>query len=228
MIQSLTSAFFLGVLGSFHCVGMCGPLALALPLHELGTFRRVLAIAGYHGGRIAVYAFAGAFFGIFGRGVYLAGWQQEFSIVIGVLLVFFTLFSRFSFGGLAGLRPLQKVIMRLWHNPRPAKFVLLGMANGLLPCGMVYLAIAGALTRASIPESAAFMACFGAGTLPLLLLLQYTGLRIALPARAGLRRVIPFVTIVVGLLLILRGLDLGIPFLSPALPASPGRPVSCH
>jgi len=133
--------------------------------------------------------------------------------------------------GLAGLRfltPLKEAIIRLWTAPGRAKFFLLGMANGLLPCGMVYLAIAGALTRIHVLESAGFMACFGLGTLPLLLALQYTGGRLSFPLRARLRRAIPVLTIAIGLLLILRGLDLGIPFLSPVMAAVRGKVISCH
>jgi sulfite exporter TauE/SafE len=228
MVQSLISAFFLGLLSSLHCVGMCGPLVLALPTRELSHARRVLAGLSYHGGRILVYTLAGAFFGVFGRGIYLAGWQQQFSILLGVGIVLFALFDRFRPRRFLLLAPLQQAISRLWNAPGRAKFFLLGMANGLLPCGMVYLAIAGALTRSQVLESAGFMACFGFGTLPLLLVLQYTGQRLGLPVRAQLRRVIPAITILVGLLLILRGLDLGIPLLSPALAGAPGRVISCH
>ena len=235
MIQAWTSAFFLGLLSSLHCVGMCGPLALALPIRNLSPARRALAGLSYHGGRIFMYTLAGAVFGLFGRGVYLAGWQQQFSILLGVLIIAITSFDRFgarrSRSGVTGmgfLASIQGTILRLWNAPGRTKFFLLGMANGLLPCGMVYLAIAGALTRTNVFESAGFMTSFGIGTLPLLLALQYTGNRLGLPARARLRRAIPVLTIAIGLLLILRGLDLGIPFLSPAMAASPGRPISCH
>jgi sulfite exporter TauE/SafE len=228
MIQAWTSAFFLGLVSSLHCVGMCGPLALSLPTRELSPIHRTLAAGLYHGGRIGVYTLAGVVFGLFGRGIYLAGWQQQFSIVLGALIVSFVLFDRFRPAGLGFLMPLQRASMRLWNAPGRTKFFLLGMANGLLPCGMVYLAIAGALTRTNVLESAGFMTCFGLGTLPLLLTLQRVGHRLGFPARSRLRRAIPVVTIAIGLLLILRGLDLGIPFLSPAMAAAPGRPISCH
>jgi sulfite exporter TauE/SafE len=228
MIQSFTSAFFLGLISSLHCVGMCGPLVLALPTHALSHSRRALAGTLYHGGRILIYSLAGVVFGLLGRGIYLAGWQQQFSMGLGVLIVLFALLGHLRPHSLSFFAPLQQRIVRLWTAPGRAKFLLLGMANGLLPCGMVYLAIAGALTRTQVYESAGFMAFFGAGTLPLLLALQFTGHRLGWPARARLRRVIPVITILVGLLLILRGLDLGIPFLSPALAAAPGHVISCH
>ncbi len=225
MFQAWTSAFFLGLVSSLHCVGMCGPLALALPTRDLRPVRRARAWGMYHGGRILVYTLAGIIFGLFGRGVYLAGWQQQFSILLGVAIIALALLGRFRPFGLVSM---QRTITRLWTAPGRAKFFLLGMANGLLPCGMVYLAIAGALTRTRVYESAGFMTCFGLGTLPLLLTLQHTGNRLTFPARARLRRAIPVLTIAIGLLLILRGLDLGIPFLSPAMAAAPGKVISCH
>jgi len=225
MFQAWTSAFFLGLVSSLHCVGMCGPLALALPTRDLRPVRRARAWGMYHGGRILVYTLAGVIFGLFGRGVYLAGWQQQFSILLGVAIIALALLGRFRPFGLVSM---QRTITRLWTAPGRAKFFLLGMANGLLPCGMVYLAIAGALTRTRVYESAGFMTCFGLGTLPLLLTLQHTGNRLTFPARARLRRAIPVLTIAIGLLLILRGLDLGIPFLSPAMAAAPGKVISCH
>jgi len=225
MFQAWTSAFFLGLVSSLHCAGMCGPLALALPTRDLRPVRRARAWGLYHGGRILVYTLAGVIFGLFGRGVYLAGWQQQFSILLGVAIIALALLGRFRPFGLVSM---QRTITRLWTAPGRAKFFLLGMANGLLPCGMVYLAIAGALTRTRVYESAGFMTCFGLGTLPLLLTLQHTGNRLTFPARARLRRAIPVLTIAIGLLLILRGLDLGIPFLSPAMAAAPGKVISCH
>lgn len=235
MIQAWTSAFFLGLVSSLHCVGMCGPLALALPTRNLPPARRALAGGLYHGARILVYTLAGVVFGLFGRGVYLAGWQQWLSIGLGALNVLYALLRRFrpvsarlGTAGRGFLTSLQRTITRLWSTPGRAKFFLLGTANGLLPCSMVYLAIAGALTRTHVLESAGFMACFGLGTLPLLLALQYTGVQVGFPARVRLRRALPALTIAIGLLLILRGLDLGIPFLSPAMAASPGKMISCH
>jgi sulfite exporter TauE/SafE len=114
-----------------------------------------------------------------------------------------------------------------WSSPRKVTYFVMGMANGLLPCGMVYMAVAGALTRPSIPEAMGFMACFGAGTLPLLLGLQWSGQLFRPAYRMRLRRALPLITVLVALLLILRGLDLGIPFVSPVLPSSPGHAVSC-
>ncbi len=228
MIQAWATAFFLGLLGSLHCIGMCGPLVLALPTQHLNATRRVTAALLYHGGRILVYSLGGMIFGLLGHRVWLAGWQQGFSITLGVLILLLVAFRRFLPATTGAYAPVQRIIARLWQGPSISKFFLLGMANGLLPCGMVYLAIAGALTRPQVIEAVGFMAFFGLGTLPLLLLLQYTGHRLGLPFRLQLRRALPYITILMAILLILRGLDLGIPFVSPALPAAPGQSASCH
>lgn len=226
MIAAFLAAFFLGIFSSVHCVGMCGPLALGLPSPPGGRSARFLQLARYHAGRICTYASGGLLFGWLGRKIWIAGWQQSFSIGLGLLILVFSIVRhRLPTGGYG---PLRRIIARIWQVSAAKGVFYLGMANGLLPCGMVYLAIAGALTRPRVPESVAFMVFFGLGTLPLLLGLQWAGQMLPQSHRLRLRRALPLVTVLVALLLILRGLDLGIPFVSPMLPNAPGRPISCH
>ena len=235
MWSILLPAISLGLLSSFHCVGMCGPLALSLPIQQLTHTRQFLAVGAYHAGRITTYASAGALFGLLGRGVWLAGFQQGFSISLGVLILCILIAGRLnrnstgqpvllkkSFAGLQG------VIYRLWRSPSRAKFVGMGMANGLLPCGMVYLALAGASSTTRITDAIVFMIFFGLGTLPLLIALSYYGRRISLSFRITMKKAIPLFIASMAVLLILRGLGLGIPFVSPILPAQPGAALHCH
>jgi len=217
MLAAALSALALGLLSSLHCVGMCGPLLLALPSRSLL----------YHAGRILTYSGLGLLFGSLGRHIYLAGWQQTFSIAIGALILVLFIAHRLPVR-IPRINPAQRLLIRLWQSPSTPTFFLLGMANGLLPCGMVYLALATALTRTSATESTLFMACFGLGTLPLLAATQYLGHKIAPDIRSQLRRTLPIVTVAMALLLILRGLNLGIPFISPHFAAAPGHPISCH
>ena len=229
MPVAFSAAFLLGLIGSLHCIGMCGPLALGLSLHGGGgRLARLFQLMRYHAGRICTYALGGLVFGWLGRGIRIAGWQQGFSIVLGGMILVLS----FGDGALKSVGrsygPLRRVVSRILYSASGKGRFLLGMANGLLPCGMVYLAIAGALTRPTIAGSMGFMAFFGAGTLPLLLGLQWTGHLLPVLWRRRLRGALPVVTVVVGILLILRGLDLGIPFVSPLLPSVPGRVVSCH
>lgn len=234
MWQFLTAGLFLGMISSFHCIGMCGPLVMALPVQRLSRPSQIFAILSYHTGRIFTYATLGLLSGLLGRRIYIAGFQQGFSITLGLLLLFWVMTTSFNrnrakpalLGGFYYW--LQQWIIRLWDSPAKSSYVFLGMANGLLPCGMVYLAIAGALSTSQIKEGMAFMVFFGAGTLPVLLGLSYFGRFINLSFRNRVKRSIPVIIAFMGILLILRGLNLGIPFISPVLAGKPGQTISCH
>lgn len=185
----------------------------------------------YHAGRVSVYAGLGVLFGVVGRHIYLAGFQQVLSMVLGgIILASAVLTGVLSYRrGPGKIRQLlNKLIYRLWQSKGRGRYFFLGMANGLLPCGMVYLAIAGALTFSHVWESIIFMIFFGAGTLPALLLLSSSGRLAGVRTRALIRKAMPGLAALMGLVLILRGLNLGIPFLSPMLAHSPVHPVSCH
>lgn len=229
-----TTAVFLGLVSSFHCVGMCGPLALSLPLSSLPAGRRIPALMMYHAGRLSVYGALGAIFGVLGRHIYLAGFQQLFSIVLGAAILALAVLRAWpSNGGRPALdgmirQPLNKLIFRLWQSKDRHRYLILGMANGLLPCGMVYLAVAGALSFSRVWESVIFMIVFGTGTLPALLLLSGSSRLAGARTRVFIRKATPGLAALMGALLILRGLDLGIPFISPVLTHAPGASVSCH
>jgi sulfite exporter TauE/SafE len=180
------------------------------------------------------YASGGLLFGLLGRKVYLAGWQQGLSVALGTSILGWVLVK--EIGGRGRLPvwtrhfygALQQWMGRLWQSPSWTRYLLMGMGNGLLPCGMVYLAMAGALTGTNILQSIGFMAFFGLGTLPLLLGLHVTGRMVSLSFRRQIRRALPYLTVAVAILLILRGLNLGIPMISPVLAARPGQGIGCH
>ena len=228
------TAISLGAISSLHCAGMCGPLALALPVHHLSRPERIIGLLSYHGGRLLTYAALGGIFGLLGRHIYLSGFQQVFSITIGAMILLWAVGHQlFPIGRFPVLvrklfHPLEILIGRLWQSPSRHSFLLLGMANGLLPCGMVYLAVAGAVSFPELRESIAFMLFFGAGTLPALLIISFSGHLIGAQARRYMRKLVPITVVLMGVLLILRGLDLGIPFVSPVLAHGPGRAISCH
>ncbi|MBO2011280.1 sulfite exporter TauE/SafE family protein [Hymenobacter negativus] len=214
------AGFLFGLLGSFHCVGMCGALALALPGQASG---RLL----YQLGRVSTYATLGAGAGLLGQGLRLAGVQQSLSMTSGVLiLVLVAVPERYSsrLAATLGLsRPLAWVkttLAGLFQQPSNRAMYATGLLNGLLPCGLVYLALAGALSAPGVAGAAAYMTCFGLGTLPLMLGLSLSGRLVPLAWRTRMRQAVPYTAALLAVLFIVRGLGLGIPYLSPQLSAT--------
>ena len=229
------TGFTLGAAGSLHCIGMCGPLSLALPVHHFSKTGKLVALLLYQTGRILTYTVIGLLFGLAGRMIYVAGYQQLFSIIMGVLILLLALLyflhkSHFRVPFLNRFyQGVQQLMIRVLKSSTSLlSFLLLGMANGLLPCGMVYIALATSLSFSGLEESAGFMASFGAGTLPAMMLVGYAGMMIRPELRSGFRKLVPVFITLMGVILILRGLNLGIPYLSPELPHSPGGSIDCH
>ena len=228
--MQLWTAFLLGFVGSAHCAGMCGPLALALPR---GHGKRATFIAGralYNFGRVVTYALMGALFGLLGQGFALAGLQRWISLVVGVLILLGVLVSP----RLARAIPVSRGVSwlkaslgtLLQRRALPALFGI-GLLNGLLPCGLVYVACAGAVATGTIWFGLQYMIAFGLGTLPLMLVISLVGTKLQFALRFKLQRLIPVSLVIVGLLLVLRGMALGIPYVSPVLPAQPTTAVDC-
>lgn len=231
--QLIISGFALGTVSSFHCVGMCGPIALSLPVYYLPAHKKLLGILFYHFGRIFLYALLGLFFGFVGRQFYLAGLQQYFSITLGciILLVLLQTTLGKKFIHLKFMdqfqEKLQNIIAIYILKKQLYGMVILGMANGLLPCGMVYLAITGAMAAGNLVGGVIFMIFFGLGTFPAMFLLTYFGSFISLKVRNNMRKAIPFFVATMAILLILRGLNLNIPMLSPVMNHSAAHVVDC-
>lgn len=238
----LWAGFLFGLLGSFHCVGMCGAIALALPGGTAAT--SPLRYAGgrllYNLGRVTTYATLGAGAGLLGQGLRLAGMQQGLSITSGVLILLLVAVPEQYTSRLAGWlglnRPLgwvKNTLGRLFQRPTLPALYGTGVLNGLLPCGLVYLALAGALSAPGLAGAAAYMACFGLGTLPLMFGLSLSGQLVPLRWRTRMRQAVPYVASGLAVLFIVRGLGLGIPYLSPQLSQpttkiSASQPATVH
>lgn len=215
-----------GFLGSFHCVGMCGPIALALP----GSFTEHIPFAVsrliYNSGRVVTYTALGALAGLFSRIVSIGGYQQGLSIAVGLILLLLpawrklrALFERTdSFSGPRKLAANITVqIKNLFGSDSFGSLFLIGLLNGLLPCGFVYMALATAATSGGVAPSLLFMAAFGLGTIPAMLGVSLAGNLIPLTFRQKLQSFSPYFIAIMGIILILRGLNLGIPFISPVI-----------
>ena len=216
-------AFSLGLIGSLHCVGMCGPIALLLPLQRQRKAFRWIQLGAYFLGKTLAYTLIGLLFGIVGEGLFIAEYQQEFSILAGLVMIGMGLFSllHISLKGiqnplLKGFALLKSALGRQLTKKTLSSSLFIGFLNGFLPCGLVYTALFGALAMGNLWDSMGYMTAFGLGTIPLMLLLVVLGDFLPVGLRRQLNQWLPMVVIVVGILFVLRGLGLGIPYLSPA------------
>lgn len=216
-------AFFTGLFGSVHCLGMCGPLAFAVPSRHSGWWMVLLDKLLYQFGRIFSYCLLGALIGLIGRQLWVSGLQQSISILSGVLILIAGISRILKFktavGSSTGFSVFNRVYSYALRNK--ASHFITGMLNGLLPCGFVYLALAGAVTAGETINAVKYMALFGLGTLPLMLLATF-GAGMAGPLfRRRINRAVPYFMICLGLWFILRGASLDLPYLSPKSAPSP-------
>jgi len=182
----IAALFMLGLLGTGHCIGMCGPLVVALP-GQVGRFSAHLA---YHAGRLATYGLIGALMGAAGHGLirlasamgedpmqWVARAQAGITFLAGLFLLFFGL-SRLGFAAeprwLAVAMPermpgWRRLMSRAAAQRSHLDLFLLGLILGGLPCGLSYAAFASALASANVPAGLIAALVFGLGTLPGLL-----------------------------------------------------------
>lgn len=201
-------ALTLGFIGSFHCIGMCGPIALTLPVQHLEGVRKQGGILLYNAGRISAYSLFGLASGWIGNLFALAGLQQWLSVGLGagMLLLLVLRYSRKHIQ-----LPHKRIIMLLGNLLRRQQLHTLyaiGFLNGLLPCGLIYFALTGAVATGNPFSGALFMAAFGAGTLPAMITLSWCSQLISLRLRNNLRRCVPFVVGLMAILLIIRGFSI--------------------
>lgn len=233
-MELIIAAISLGLLGSFHCIGMCGPIALALPVHQYSPLKKYLGIFLYNLGRVVTYTFLGVVFGLLGQSFFLGGFQQILSIAIGVLLLLSVILTNVkSLNTAKGLGFIYSFInsvkLQLGNlfNKKGLHFLFfIGLLNGLLPCGLVYLGIAGAIATGHYIKGAEFMFYFGIGTVPVMYAVAFLGQFITVKYRNHIRQAMPYVVSMMAVLLIIRGMNLGIPYLSPQFEKETHK-VSC-
>lgn len=231
----LWTALVMGFMGGIHCIGMCGPIALALPKTPESGMGFASGRILYNIGRVITYTLMGVTVGLFGLTLNLAGWQQGLSILSGVLILLLQFFP----GNLSGkisqslqlprlVHHIKQLFSKLIHKKGTLALFLIGLLNGILPCGLVYMALAGAIGTGSVTGAASYMALFGLGTLPLMLLLSLSGRMFSFRFKSKIQKLVPYLVALIALLFILRGLSLGIPYISPKLAAPEAEMTVCH
>lgn len=219
MTALFITALLLGLGGSLHCLGMCGPLVMSMPFQHPHIHKGV-SVSLYHVGKSVAYGLMGALFGLFGKGFVMMEWQQILSIVAGVIIIAFAFLPHllqsnkinYIFSNRFGA-----MLRKVQQSPKAHYFAVLGFLNGFLPCGLVYTALAGASVTADPIKGFLFMFIFGVGTIPALSIIAIFKSQLGQKFRIYFRRISLVVSLVLGTLLIARGMNLGIPYISPKM-----------
>lgn len=219
----LYTALIFGLISSLHCVGMCGPIAMMLPVDRTNEAKRAVQILTYHFGKLSAYSVLGLIFGLLGKSFYAAGWQQQMSIILGVLMIMVSIVPERVVAQYNFSKPIYKIISNVkshlgqqFKRKSYSSLFIIGLLNGFLPCGMVYVAIFGAIAMQSVSLGVLYMLLFGIGTIPMLTLVVYLSQLLSFSFRNTLQKIIPFVAVLIGMLFIIRGLGLDIPYVSPS------------
>jgi len=220
--MDLITPLTIGLIGSFHCIGMCGPIVVALPLKKHNLISKITGAILYNSGRVLTYSILGILFGLLGRGIHMAGFQQWTAILLGSAMIISVLFpfvfrERITIAGLFSGFAARLILKlkKLFTDRSYFSLLIIGLLNGLLPCGLVYVAIAGAINSGNVGSGALFMMLFGIGTIPLLLVATLASDAIGKRIRMKMQKVVPYFVFMLGVLFILRGMSLGIPYISP-------------
>lgn len=232
----LWSAFILGLLGSLHCVGMCGPIAFMLPVDRTNSVRKIIQTMTYHLGRLLSYSLIGLFFGFVGKSLYIFGMQQQLSIIIGILMIVLILMPAKMINTFLLSRSIYNILSKVksafgktLKKKTPDTFLTIGFLNGFLPCGLVYVAVFASLTTGHTYLGGLYMVLFGMGTIPLMTSAIYLGKFLNSKVKQRIQKAIPVFVVIIGLLFIVRGMGWGIPYLSPApMVDMTSGAIECH
>lgn len=233
--ELMGSAFITGLAGSLHCIGMCGPLALSLPVSHNNSLSRISGGLIYNSGRILSYTSMGLICGSLGNLIIATRWQSSLSITLGIIILLYLLFPKkyfyFSTATILG-KPftlLRQQLGKLFQSKKLSSLLFIGVLNGFLPCGLVYLALTSAVISASPVNGGLFMLFFGLGTFPMMFATVFIGNYLNQSIRQKIQKAVPALLFFMAVLLILRGMNLGIPFISPSLSSAPPQGgIECH
>ncbi len=204
-----TAAFILGMAGSFHCVGMCGPLAVLIS--GKGSQSILINRLVYNLGRTMTYMVLGASIGFVGSFAKVGGIQNFFSIAIGLSILFFVLFYKSQPFFLTFFTKMVGQLKRSFIDHRTGAKIstafATGVFNGFLPCGLVYAAIAMAVVQESVLDSAGVMMFFGLGTIPALLFAAYSFQKIQQWLPFSWKKIQTTVMVIIAVIMIGRGVQ---------------------
>ncbi len=221
--MEIFSGLLLGLLGSFHCIAMCGPIALAIPAGAVSRWKFIKSRLLYNSGRIISYSFLGMIFGFLGNRISMFGMQRGLTISVGVLILLSVILTVTGTRSVMKNSFISKVITgyknqfsRLFKKNNRPVFLLFGIMNGFLPCGFVYIALSGAMITGDVFQGSVYMMLFGIGTVPVMLSVSLFGNYVSLNIRRKISKFNLALSVVLALLFIVRGMNLGIPYISPA------------
>lgn len=220
--MEIFTGFIIGLLGSLHCIGMCGPIALALPTGPLKSIKFYAGRLLYNLGRVITYSVFGLIFGLIGKNLAIVGLQRWVSIISGIVIIIIVLLPQAVKTGMITKLPFAKITNKLkdafgslFRKGSLSSMLFIGIVNGLLPCGFVYVGVAGAIAVGDVGMGVLYMALFGIGTIPVMFITSVAGNFISVGVRQKLTKIIPVLAIILALLFILRGMNLGIMYISP-------------
>jgi hypothetical protein len=203
----------MGLFGSLHCVGMCGPLTLLLPNDQKKYPVFFTGRALYNIGRILTYASLGLLIGFIGQNTALFISKGVLSVWLGLIILIGLFVSGRIITNNLFYNKLNKLTSKLKSafrrnfdsNYFTSQFIF-GSINGLLPCGLVYAALAGSFIQLNAFYGAAFMAAFGLGTVPMMLSISLGSGWIKKRVGSQIKNVIPITYGLLGCWLIFRGI----------------------
>lgn len=232
--MEILSGLIMGLVGSLHCLGMCGPIAIAIPGRSDEKLTVVIDSLIYNFGRVVTYMIMGLIVGLLGSTISLAGYQEIISIVAGALLLIIVIIPRkweVAIGNIsfikAGGDKLKNAFRKIINKKSMSSLFGIGLLNGMLPCGLVYAALIAAIAFGSVTSAITFMFFFGLGTIPMLAAVFIMKGMLSVELRRKINKLIPVGIAIVAIILILRGMSLGIPYISPKLPDQVQQKTEC-
>lgn len=223
--MNIIAPILLGLFSSVHCIGMCGPIITMVFINKKkSTLKFIIYILG----KTLTYSVFGLMFGLIGTGINISGYQQSLSVFIGVSIIFLAIPSNKIKIDFFLFKKIHLLLSKLIHSSKLINMFTIGILNGFLPCGLVYIAIASATEQGSILKSVFFMSLFGLSTFPSLLLVKIIGSSKMIKNRKLFNLIMKIFIILLGFVIILRGFNLKIPYISPDISNPFNEDFNCH